>query len=213
MSVVPTGLLLNTREIRIHGRWGNRKSEVRERIGKYPRDKETWKMGRREKEYPIDNQMRNDPRNTKEMFMSQKAFVKAAIIEFGVDNVQAAIAKVALGLMDGTCPHKTGFTPDQEKEANQYAKSVVSNYLKKDTDLNPAGYIPANPRGPRYKNPAIKSVESALKSLRAHDGDTDLIERASAKLAELKGIEDAGRVKSGVMDLDTAMATLEDLGI
>lgn len=165
--------------------------------------------------------------------MKQKDAVFAAITaaqEQGLEGDAArnfAVEQVKQGLMDGTIQHSAGQITD-EKRAQGYARSLVSNWLKKDERLNGGTkYVPATKRGPILKDETLrkivearKSLEVNLNALRTSGGDPDLIARVEAALeqtrtkeAERREALAAEKAQSKVQSLEETMANLEALGI
>jgi hypothetical protein len=125
-----------------------------------------------------------------------------------------AVEQVKVGLMSGEVAHSEGQFAD-EKKAQTYARSLVSNWAKKDERLNGgAKYVPTTRRGPQVKDDELKKLNEALKSLRVHDsGNMALISQIEQRMAARKQSLQAEKAGAKVQTLEETMAALEGLGI
>lgn len=150
--------------------------------------------------------------------MRQSEFCKAAILALitaGVEGealISQATEQVKKGLMSGECEHKSEQVRTDEKMATSYARALVKDRLKKDTDLNGGvKYEPTTRRGPIVKDPELKKLKVVLNALEHHNGDSNIIEAVKAKI-EAKEAEIAA-AKSNVPSMDEALEVLKELGI
>lgn len=125
-----------------------------------------------------------------------------------------AAEQIKQGLMSGEVSHKEGPVTDEAK-ATKYAKSLISNWTKKDERLtNGVKYVPATRRGPQVKDETLKKLNESLKSLKVHSPDNmTLITSVQAKIDERKAQLAAEKAGSKVQTLEEAMATLAELGV
>ena len=150
--------------------------------------------------------------------MSQKNGVKTILVSLIADGLvggeltKTAAVQIAAGLQNGTIPHKKGQL--DERAAYKYAGALISNYMKKDLDLNGGvAYVPENPRGPQVKDELLKTLTASLKSLEANKITGDLVERTREAIAARKEAVNAEKGVSKVIPLDEAMAILAAAGI
>lgn len=136
-------------------------------------------------------------------------------IEQGLEGTVArdfAVEQVKAGLMAGEIEHSKGAL--DEKTAQSYARSLVSNWTKKDERLNGgAKYVPATKRGPQVKDETLKALQTNLKSLKANNADPELIARVEAAMEERRAHLAAEKAQSKVQSLDETLASLQALGI
>lgn len=125
-----------------------------------------------------------------------------------------AAEQVKQGLMSGEVSHKEGAITDEAK-ATKYAKSLISNWTKKDDRLtNGVKYVPATRRGPQVKDDVLKKLNESLKSLKVHDaGNMTLISSVEAKIAERKAQLAQEKAGSKVQTLEETMAALAEIGV
>lgn len=132
----------------------------------------------------------------------------------GNDARAFAVEQVKVGLMSGEIQHSEGQIAD-EKKATTYARSLVSNWSKKDERLNGgAKYVPTTKRGPQVKDPLLKQLSESLKSVKVHDaGNMQLISAIEAKMAERREQLAQEKASTKVASLEETMAALSELGI
>lgn len=125
-----------------------------------------------------------------------------------------AVEQVKQGLMSGEVQHSKGNMSD-EKAALSYARSLVSNWRKKDERLTGGvKYVPATKRGPIMKDETLRKLNDSLKSLRVNDPDNaELIGKVEAAIDARKSQLAAEKAASKVQSLDETLAALADLGI
>lgn len=132
----------------------------------------------------------------------------------GENATNFAVEQVKTGLMTGEIIHSKGTFTD-EKAAQSYARSLVSNWRKKDERLNGgAKYVPATKRGPIMKDEMLKKLNDSLKSLRINQPENhELIGRVEAAIEARKAVIANEKQASKVQSLDETLAALQDLGI
>jgi hypothetical protein len=111
----------------------------------------------------------------------------------GKDLATFASTQVALGLMQGEVEHST---PEKflnnEKEANKYAKELVSNWFRRDQRINGGvKYVPETKRGPIVKNADLKDLLAAQRKLSKIGSPEaqEVLSMISPKIEELSAIE------------------------
>lgn len=129
------------------------------------------------------------------------------------DELRAfAVEQVKQGLMAGQISHSKGQL--DEAKAQSYARSLYSNWTKKDDRLNGGvKYEPKTKRGPLVKDEQLKALKANLDSLKAHSADADLIARVEAAYNARKEQVQAEKAASKVQSLDETLASLQALGI
>ena len=150
--------------------------------------------------------------------MRQGEFAKQVILSLmqigkaGDDLIDHAARQVAEGIMDGSCEHKSAEVKTNEKLALSYARALVRDRLKKDSDLNGGvKYEPATRRGPIVKDPELKKLKEVLKALEHHGAESEVIEAVKAKIAEKEA--EIAASKANVPSIEEALETLKELGI
>jgi hypothetical protein len=150
--------------------------------------------------------------------IKQKDAVFAAITEAqgnkleGKEAIAYAVEKVSAGLMDKTVQHSTGFT--DPAKALGYARSLVANWMSKDTRLNGGEkYAPKTKRGPQVKDERLRTLKESHKSLIAHQADPALIAKVEAAMQARQAEVQAEKSQANVPSLDETLASLADLGI
>ena len=150
--------------------------------------------------------------------MRQGEFAKQVILSLIADGIEGealisqATKKVADGIMDGACEHKSAEVKTNEKLATSYARALVKDRLKKDSDLNGGvKYEPATRRGPITKDPELKKLKGVLKALEHHSADSNVIDAVKAKIAEKEA--EIAASKANVPSMEEALETLKELGI
>lgn len=154
------------------------------------------------------------------MSTKQKDAVFTALsqaISSGLEGESAtafAVEQVKMGLMSGEIIHSKGVFTD-EKLAESYARSLISNWKKKDIRLTDGvKYVPTTKRGPIMKDEKLKKLTESLKSLRVTSPDnTDLIARVEAAIEARRTELASEKAATKVQSLDETLASLADLGI
>lgn len=127
------------------------------------------------------------------------------------EDVRAeSINTVAAGLQDGTIPWAESASVKQDdKKCLGYAKSLVSNYSKKNKELNGGvAYIPATKRGPQDE--MLSQLKTLIAAARVHKPDA--VDALQARFEARKSELIAARTTSKVMsasDLAAALANFD----
>lgn len=138
---------------------------------------------------------------------------REAGFEGGAEN-DFATQQVKTGLMTGEIVHSKGAISD-EKVATVYARSLISNWRKKDDRLNGGvKYAPTTKRGPIMKDETLKKLSDSLKSLKIVQPDNmDLITRVESAISSRRELLASQKAATKVQSLDETLAALADLGI
>lgn len=133
-------------------------------------------------------------------------------LEHGSEQLfEHVAAMVQSGIANGEVDY--GKDRANEKQVKSYARSLTSNWFKKDDRIAGTKYVPATKRGPQIKDENLKLLTQALKSLKAHNADMTVITRVEEAIKtrrdELSSLKD----KSKVMPVEDALAALADLGL
>jgi hypothetical protein len=96
----------------------------------------------------------------------------------------------------------------------KYAGQLVSNYFKRDERISGCKYVPANPTGTRTKDATLRSIESAIASVKVHEPtNTQLLsaleDKRTARREELASAKKATKVLSP----DELSSVLSELGV
>jgi hypothetical protein len=119
---------------------------------------------------------------------------------------QVAMILIA-GFVDGTIDHKSG--PLSEDEASKYVPGLISNWLRKDKELNGGiVYMAKNP-GSRSgsSDPSLKAMRVLLDQVGTAEGKAEVQAHIDSRLAEISASKKAKSVKE--IDFSSLPADLQ----
>lgn len=133
-------------------------------------------------------------------------------LEHGSDQLFESVAGlVQAGIANGDVDYSKDRA--NEKEVKAYARSLTSNWFKKDERISGAKYVPATRRGPMIKDETLKALSENLKSLKAHSADMTIIQRVEQAIQQRRQQLAAQKDKSKVQTMEETLASLAELGI
>ena len=126
------------------------------------------------------------------------------------DTRLECVNTVAAGLQDGTIPWgETDAVKQDDAKCLGYAKGLVSNYSKKNKELNGGvAYTPATKRGPQDE--MLSQLKTLIAAAKVHKPDAvDALQaRFEARKSELIAARTTSKVMSAT-DLATALANFD----